>query len=63
MSKIQDFSFHTFWKKDNWPKAYAGPRLPTLLYINQNDATYLKPTNLYAFVPIYANLYLFNCKQ
>ena len=27
------FFFSYFLKKDDWPKAYAGPRLPTLPYI------------------------------
>ena len=28
--KHSKFFLSYFWKKDDWPKAYAGPNLPTL---------------------------------
>ena len=33
-----------FWNKDDWPKEYAGPRLPTLPYTiyNGSDSNFSK---------------------
>ena len=33
--KNSRFFLSYFWKKDDWPKAYAGPRLPTLPYVTK----------------------------
>ena len=49
MYEIQNFSFHTFWKKNDWPKVYAGSRLSTLLY----SATHLAPKYLDNIVEIF----------
>ena len=46
--KDSGFFLSYFLKKDDWPNAYAGPRLPTLLYLGVFSMTNLKFNNVHS---------------